>query len=111
MLLEASQGTRALGLAAPHAFTMGFLGSTMLAMSTRVATGQAGRSVAADGPAWALFLVLQAAVLLRIGAALRPAVEPGLLVAAALAWSGAVGGWALRYGAWFGRPRVDGRPG
>ena len=110
-LLWASQGTQALGLAAPHAFMMGFLGSTMLAMSTRVASGQAGRSLAADGPAWAMFLVLQLAVLLRIGAALWVAVEPGLLIAAALAWSGAVGAWALRYGAWFGRPRSDGRPG
>ncbi len=110
-LLWTSQGTRALGLAAPHAFTMGFLGSTMLAMSTRVASGQAGRSLAADGPAWAMFLVLQLAVLLRVGAALWAAVEPWLLIAAALAWAGAVGAWALRYGAWFGRPRGDGRPG
>ncbi|MFT3801633.1 MAG: hypothetical protein QM766_10475 [Burkholderiaceae bacterium] len=23
----------------------------------------------------------------------------------------ATGGWALRHGAWFGRPRADGRPG
>jgi len=110
-LLWASQGTRALGLAAPHAFTMGFLGSTMLAMSTRVASGQAGRSLAADGPAWAMFLVLQLAVLLRVCAAVWAAVEPGLLIAAALAWSAAVGGWALRYVALFGRPRFDGRPG
>ena len=58
-----------------------------------------------------MFLVLQFAVLLRVGAALWAAAEPWLLIAAALAWAGAVGGWALRYGAWFGRPRMDGRPG
>ena len=33
------------------------------------------------------------------------------VVAAALAWAVACTGWALRYGNWLGRPRVDGRPG
>ena len=110
-LLWTSGGTQALGLAAPHAFTVGFLGSTMLAMTTRVASGQAGRSLAADDLAWALFLVLQLAALLRTGATLWPAAEAVLLIGAALAWAAAVGGWAWRYGAWFGRPRADGRPG
>ncbi|WP_298825696.1 NnrS family protein [uncultured Piscinibacter sp.] len=110
-LLWASGGTQALGLAAPHAFTIGFLGSTMLAMTSRIASGQAGRTLAADDLAWALFLVLQLAVLLRMAATLWPAAEATLLIAAALAWTAAVGGWAVRCGRWFGRPRVDGRPG
>jgi uncharacterized protein involved in response to NO len=28
-----------------------------------------------------------------------------------LAWAAATAGWAIRYGGWFGRPRVDGRAG
>lgn len=110
-LLWASAGTLSLGLAAQHAFAMGFLGSTWLAMATRVSSGQGGRTLAADDLAWALFLVLQAAVLLRVCAALWPDAAWALLMAASLAWLIAGGGWALRYGLWFGRPRVDGRPG
>jgi uncharacterized protein involved in response to NO len=110
-LLWASGGARSLGLAAQHAFAMGFLGSTWLAMATRVSSGQGGRPLAADDRAWALFLVLQAAVLLRVCAAIWPGAASALLMAASLAWLVAGGGWALRYGLWFGRPRVDGRPG
>jgi uncharacterized protein involved in response to NO len=110
-LLLASDGTQSLGLAAQHALTMGFFGSTLLAMATRVSCGHGGRTLAADGPAWALFLVLQSAVLLRVLAALWPTAEPALRIAASLAWLAAAGGWALRYGRWFGTPRVDGRPG
>lgn len=110
-LLLASGGSASLGLAAQHALTMGFFGALLLAMATRVASGHGGRTLAADELAWALFLALQAATLLRVGAALWPAAERVLLVAAGLAWCAAVGGWALRYGRWFGRPRADGRPG
>ena len=54
---------------------------------------------------------LQAATLLRLGAALWPAAEPALLLAGVLAWAVATTGWAWRYGGWLGRPRTDGRPG
>jgi uncharacterized protein involved in response to NO len=104
-LLWASEGTRSLGLAAQHAFSMGFLGSAMMAMVTRVGSGLAGRTVAADGLAWALFGLLQLAVLLRIAAAAWPALEPALLPATAAAWCAAVAAWALRQAAWSGRAR------
>lgn len=110
-LLLASGATLSLGLAAQHALTMGFFGSVLLAMATRVACGHGGRTLAADDIAWALFWLLQTAVLLRVVAALWPDGEPALLVGAGIAWFAAVGGWAWRYGRWFGRPRADGRPG
>lgn len=110
-----SQDQYSLGLAPTHAMTMGYLGATLFAMGTRVASGHSGRTLAADNLAWALYWVLQGAVLLRVLAALRPPHWPALgnwpLLAAALVWSVAVCGWALRYGTWFGRPRVDGRLG
>jgi uncharacterized protein involved in response to NO len=34
-----------------------------------------------------------------------------LIMGAALFWTLATVGWALRYGRWFGQPRIDGRPG
>ena len=100
-----------LGLAPLHALTMGYLGSTLLAMATRVTAGHSGRPLAADNLAWALFWTLQAAVVLRLGGALWTAASAPLVLAAAAAWLVAMVGWALRYGGWLGRPRADGRPG
>jgi uncharacterized protein involved in response to NO len=100
-----------LGLAPLHALTMGYLGATLLAMVTRVVAGHSGRPLAADNLAWTLYLVLQAAVVLRVAGALWPSASPALTSLAALAWLIACGGWAWRYGGWLGRPRVDGRPG
>lgn len=94
-----------------HALTMGFLGSVLLAMATRVSCGHGGRTLAADDLAWMLFWALQGAVVLRLVATLWVEASGWLLLAAASLWLLATGGWALRYGRWFGRPRLDGRPG
>ncbi len=100
-----------LGLAPLHALTMGYLGATLIAMITRVAAGHSGRPLAADNLAFGLYLLLQAAVLLRVAAALWPDGMVALTLLAAAAWALACAGWALRYGNWMGRPRADGRPG
>jgi uncharacterized protein involved in response to NO len=110
-LMAATGGERSLGLAPLHALTMGYLGATLVAMITRVSAGHSGRALAADDAAWALYWVLQAAVVLRVAAALDPPGAAELTVVAALAWATAAIGWAWRYGGWFGRPRIDGRPG
>jgi uncharacterized protein involved in response to NO len=110
-LQAATDGTLSLGLAPQHALTMGFFGSTLLAMATRVASGHAGRTLAADDLAWRLFWLLQVAVVSRVAAALWPASAGPLTMLGVLAWAAATVGWALRYGRWFGRPRADGRPG
>ena len=100
-----------LGLAPLHALTMGYLGSTVLAMATRVTAGHSGRPLAADDLAWALFRVLQVAVLLRLASVGWPQQAAVLLLATVAAWVLAMVGWAWRYGGWLGRPRADGRPG
>ncbi len=112
-LMALSGHELSLGLAPLHALTMGYLGATLLAMATRVSSGHGGRPLAADNPAWALYWVLQAAVLLRVLAAMwtAGAAASALTLLAVLAWTVATVGWALRYGGWFGRPRIDGRPG
>jgi uncharacterized protein involved in response to NO len=109
--MAASADRSSLGLAPLHALTMGYLGATLVAMITRVSAGHSGRPLAADGVAWALYWTLQAAVVLRVAAAV--AVDGGarLTLAAALLWAAAAIGWAWRYGGWLGRPRIDGRPG
>jgi uncharacterized protein involved in response to NO len=113
-----SGGGRALGLAPLHALTMGYLGGTLMAMTTRVVAGHSGRAVAADATAWVLFGLAQGAALLRVVAALWPAARmPGwpdaagaLTLASSALWTAAMVGWAWRYGRWLGRPRADGRP-
>jgi uncharacterized protein involved in response to NO len=110
-LMALSGDRESLGLAPMHALTMGYLGATLFAMATRVSSGHSGRSLAADNTAWALYWVLQVAVLLRVVAALWPTHATPFTVVAVLAWATAAVGWSLRYGNWFVRPRVDGRPG
>ena len=98
-------------LAALHALTMGFLGSVLMAMATRVSCGHGGRTLAADNLAWGLFWLVQLAAVLRVISAWWGAhAGVGLLVASGV-WASAVVGWSVRYGRWFGRPRLDGRPG
>jgi uncharacterized protein involved in response to NO len=115
-LSAASHAARALGgpglgLAPLHALGAGFVGSVMFAMVGRVSAGHGGRVVAADSWLWRLFLVLQAAVLLRLVSALWVSLQPTIAPWAAVAWGVAVLGWAGRYLHWYGTPRPDGRPG
>jgi uncharacterized protein involved in response to NO len=100
-------GSAGLGLAPLHALTIGFFGSTFLAMVTRVTSGQAGRSVAADDGLWLLFWLLQSAALARLVAAAWPAAAPWALPLAALLWAVCMTGWAFRYGRDYGRPRME----
>ena len=110
----AADSTGVLGLAPLHAYTMGFLGSTMFAMVTRVSSGHGGRTVAADDFIWRLFWVLQLAIVSRVAASTIAGPSSwsvALLVSAAVGWAGVSLAWSLRYGTWFGTPRPDGRSG
>jgi uncharacterized protein involved in response to NO len=114
-LIAASGGSLSLGVAPLHAYTMGFLGSTLIAMATRVSCGHSGRTLAADDLVWRLYGLLQIAVVARVAAAALAAAQiegaTTLIVVAALAWLGVCAAWALRYGRWYGTPRADGRAG
>ncbi|HEX6362529.1 MAG TPA: NnrS family protein [Albitalea sp.] len=114
-LAAATGNALSLGAAPLHAYTVGFLGSTLIAMATRVSTGHGGRAVAADAIAWTLFWSLQAVALTRVAAAVLAAVGSTLamplVAAAAVGWCAVWAAWAARYGRWYGRPRPDGRPG
>ncbi|HRN08773.1 MAG TPA: NnrS family protein, partial [Ottowia sp.] len=103
-------GQPVLGLGALHALSMGFLGSIMVAMVTRVSCGHSGRALVADDLVWGLFWALQGAVLVRLIAAVQHAPAWLTTLAAAL-WAAVVIAWALRYARWYGQPRTDGKPG
>lgn len=103
-------GEAVLGVGALHAFAMGFLGSLILAMVTRVTCGHSGRPLVADRYAWGLFLALQVTVVIRLLAAVQG--MPGVwTVLAAFLWAAVVTLWGGRFLNWYGRPRVDGKPG
>ena len=103
-------GRPLLGLGALHALAMGFLGSTMLAMVTRVSCGHSGRALVADDLVWRLFWALQAVVVVRLLAAMQ-GVPLVVTVLAALGWAAVMTVWTLRYACWYGTPRIDGQPG
>lgn len=106
-----SAGTLSLGLAPTHALTMGYLVTTLIAMTTRVASGHSGRALVADNPVWVMYWLAHCAAFLRVLAALWPTADMTLLLTAAAAWAAACIAWTCRYGNWFGRIRADGKPG
>jgi uncharacterized protein involved in response to NO len=107
-----TDGAHDLGRAPLHALTMGFLGSTMVAMVTRVSCGHGGRSLVADDYVWRLFLALQGAVVLRVAAELVPTAASGWALAlAGLVWAAVMVPWSWRHMGWYGRTRLDGKPG
>lgn len=102
-------GAGSLGHAGFHALGMGFCGSLMIAMVSRVTFGHSGRALAADMLTWGVFLLLQAAIVARLAAALWP--YPALLAATALAWAACMLPWVVRNLPVYWRPRADGKPG
>lgn len=99
-----------LGRAPVHALTIGFAGSLLVAMVTRVTLGHSGRPLAMSGLAWLAFAGMQLAAAGRIVAALDA--ENGLwLVAAAAALLLGLAPWAMRNATILASPRIDGRPG
>ncbi len=68
-----------------HAFTVGALGSMMLGLMTRIALRHTGRPLVLPRAIVVAYLLLQAAALLRVGAAASPAGE-AWFVAAGAAW-------------------------
>ncbi|HEY7804385.1 MAG TPA: NnrS family protein [Orrella sp.] len=99
-------------LGALHATTMGFVESLTMAMITRVSYGHSGRPLQADGLMWALFLLLQAVVVLRISADITQSIGSlWLLTAASTGWTLIFMVWGFRLLTWYGKPRQDNQPG
>ncbi|WP_079722496.1 NnrS family protein [Pseudoxanthomonas indica] len=109
-LVYLATGEFVLGRAPMHAMFIGFFGSVLVAMVTRVTQGHSGRPLAMPRVAWFAFLALQAVAVMRVVAELVP---DGMLwqCLAAFAWLLALAPWVSRIGAIYLSPRADGRPG
>ena len=99
-----------LDMAALHALTVGFFGSMLVAMVTRVTHGHSGRPLAMGAVPWFTFLALQAVALARVIDALAGGGALAYTLTAA-AWVAAFLPWALRSAWIYLTPRHDGRPG
>ncbi|HET9033099.1 MAG TPA: NnrS family protein [Dokdonella sp.] len=99
-----------LGRAPVHALTIGFFGSTLVAMVTRVTQGHSGRPLEMGRIPWLTFVLLQAVVVIRVFAELAENMALWLVVAA-FAWLVAFLPWVVRSIWIFTTPRIDGKPG
>lgn len=99
-----------LGRAPVHALTIGFFGSMLVAMVTRVSQGHSGRPLEMGRVAWLTFVLVQGVAVLRLAA--EAAADTGAwLVVTGAAWLVAFLPWVLR-SAWIvSTPRIDGKPG
>lgn len=95
-----------------HALTVGYFGSILIGMATRVTLGHSGRLISSDVWSWRLFWAFQVVVVTRLAAEFLQ--WPGLLN---LVWLSALG-WLAVFGFWcrlhlpmYIRPRPDGRAG
>ncbi len=100
----------AVDMAALHALTVGFFGSMLVAMVTRVTHGHSGRPLAMGAVPWFTFLAVQAVALARVIDALAGGGALAYTLTAA-AWVAAFLPWALRSAWIYLTPRRDGRPG
>jgi uncharacterized protein involved in response to NO len=118
LALSSAQGLAALaghswfGLAPLHLLGVGFFGSVLLGMVSRVTLGHSGQKLAADKLTWTVFIGLELVVVLRVLAEWVPSSwAAGLMLFAVMGWMLVFGIWAARYLPIYMRPRSDGRAG
>src|SRR5574337_907839 len=109
-VVYATSGHLILGRAPLHALAIGFFGSMLVAMVTRVTQGHSGRPLQMGAVAWLCFGLLQVVALLRIRAELGGDVYLWLVIAA-YGWLLAFLPWVLRSAWIYLTPRVDGKAG
>jgi len=99
-----------LGRAPAHALFIGFFGSLLVAMVTRVTQGHSGRPLQLGWPAGFAFVMIQVVIVFRIFAEISPDYLTWQSVSALL-WLCAFIPWVLRSATIYLTPRVDGQEG
>ncbi len=109
-VVYATSGYFILGRAPLHALGIGFFGSMLVAMVTRVTQGHSGRPMQMGKVAWLCFALLQIVALVRIRAELGGDMYLWSVIAA-YGWLLAFLPWVLRSAWIYLTPRADGKPG
>ncbi len=99
-----------LGRAPAHALFIGFFGSVLVAMVTRVTQGHSGRPLVLPAAAWFAFVAIQLVAVMRVVAELAPD-SAAWQALAALGWLIGFAPWVARIGRIYLTPRADGKPG
>jgi len=109
-LVFAINGDFVLGRGPVHAITIGFFGSLLVAMVTRVTQGHSGQPLHMTGVAWFAFITIQCVAVIRL---LSEAATDGPLwqIVAGVGWLLAFTPWVLRSMRIYLSPRADGKPG
>ena len=108
--IYAAGGEFLLGRGPQHAIYIGFFGSLLVAMVTRVTQGHSGRPIEMPPTGWFAFALLQLVAVTRIAAEAAPDTYFWQVIAAS-GWLIAFLPWALRSLSIYLRPRADGKPG
>ena len=95
-----------------HALTIGAIGTMILGVMTRVALGHTGRLLRVQPPIRIAYLLVSAAVIVRIFGARVPWIGyPAVIALSAALWMTAFAAFLWVYGPILFAPRVDGKPG
>jgi uncharacterized protein involved in response to NO len=109
-IVYAKTGEFVLGRSPAHALFIGFFGSVLVAMVTRVTQGHSGRPLQMPVAAWFAFCALQLVAVVRVSAELGS--DPMRWHAvAAIGWIVALAPWIARLGRIYLTARIDGKPG
>jgi uncharacterized protein involved in response to NO len=103
-------GVQWLGRAPAHALFIGFFGSVLIAMVTRVTQGHSGRPMILPAAAGFAYAAIQLVTMARIIAELAPD-SVAWQALAATGWVLAFAPWVTRIGRIYLTARADGRPG
>jgi uncharacterized protein involved in response to NO len=89
-----------------HALTVGAMGVMILAVTTRAARGHTGRDLSADAGTLVLYLLINAAALVRVAGGLWPDFHGLALILSSGLWAAALLGFAALYGPMLSQPRL-----
>ncbi len=109
-LVYVAAGIFWLGRAPGHALFIGFFGSVLIAMVTRVTQGHSGRPLMMPVAVWFAFVAIQLVAVMRIAAEVTPD-SMAWQALAAVGWLVAFAPWVARIGRIYLTPRADGKPG
>lgn len=103
-------GSFELGRAPAHALFIGFFGSLLVAMVTRVTRGHSGHPLEMPTIAWFAFIAIQVVAVTRIAAEFSHDPLPWHILAA-IGWFVALGPWVAAMARTYLTARIDGKPG